>query len=75
MTVQEELDAKQAEYEKLSAQIAKLESGPVRVELKRLRNSLTGAMVVLRQKLIKEQIDIALAGGAAKNVPRLTFEK
>ena len=75
MTTGQELEAKQAEFEKLSAQIENIEAGPVRLELKRMRNGLTGEMVVLRQKLIKEQVDIALAGGTPKNIPTLKFGK
>ena len=75
MTVQEELDRKQSEYERISKQIDSVPSGPVRVELKRKRNGLTGEMVTLRQRLIQEQVSIALAGGTPKEIPTLKFGK
>lgn len=75
MTIQEELDLKKIQYAKLCQQIADIDAGPVRVELKRIRNGLTGEMVNLRQKLVQEQIDIALAGGTPKHIPTLSFGK
>lgn len=74
-TIEQDLEAKKAEYEKLSKQIDSIEAGPVRLELKKRRNALTGEMVNLRQTLISEQIQIALAGGTPKNIPTLQFGK
>jgi len=75
MTAQDQLTAKQIQYETLTARIASLPSGPIRTALKRQRNECTGEMVVLRQMLIQTQIDIALSGGTPVEIPRLQFGK
>ena len=75
MTTEQELEDKKAEFEKLSRQIANIEAGPVRVQMKRMRNTLTGEMVVLRQKLVQAEVEIALAGGTPKAIPTLSFGK
>ena len=71
MSTQEELTAKLAEYETLLKKIEAAEPGMIRQELKRRKNNITGECVVLRQKLIAEE----LKSENPKNVPRLPFSK
>ena len=54
MTLKEQLDAKQAEYDKVSDTIATMEPGEFRKHLKTRRAALTGEMVTLRQQIILE---------------------
>ena len=69
MSTQEQLTAKLAEYEALLKKIEVAEPGMIRVELKRRKNNITGECVVLRQKLIEDE----LKSDNPKNVPRLPF--
>ena len=69
MSTQEQLTAKLADYEALMKKIESAEPGMVRQELKRRKNNITGECVVLRQKLIAEE----LKKDNPRNVPRLPF--
>lgn len=71
MTLQEKLDKKKTEYDAVVKQIAGLEAGPVRVELKRRANGLSGDIVRLRALLIQAE----LAKENPQNVPRVDLKR
>lgn len=76
MTIAEQMAEKRAAYDKLSAEIEKLEAGALRQELKKRRNSLSGEIVRLRVDLINAGIaEYDSTGKIPERVPREVFAK
>lgn len=69
MNIQEEMAVKQRQYDDLTTKINGLPAGPVRFELKKRRNNLSGDIVALRSRIVQQEAN----SDNPQPVPRVSF--